>query len=93
MDFRGAPLTELIQACLDSGDEGAWTEFVGRFHRVIASTVVKSCRQHGVTMPETVDDLIQETYAKICSNECRILRDFQSPHPDSAYGLFKATAY
>jgi RNA polymerase sigma-70 factor (ECF subfamily) len=36
-----------------------------------------------------IDDLIQETYLKLCSDRDRILREFQPAHKDAIYGYIK----
>jgi RNA polymerase sigma-70 factor, ECF subfamily len=84
---------ELIAACIDQRDEAAWEEFVRRFHPVIAGTVVRTARRLENTDRQLLDDLVQETYLKICANECRILRQFTPQSPESIFGLLKATAF
>jgi len=39
-----------------------------------------------------VDDLIQETYLKICANECNLLRTFTPRNSESAFGFLKVVA-
>jgi RNA polymerase sigma-70 factor (ECF subfamily) len=55
--------------------------------------VIKGCRSGGPARPELLDDLIQETYLKICANGYRVLREFDSHHPDALFGLLKTVAY
>jgi RNA polymerase sigma-70 factor, ECF subfamily len=43
----------------------------------------------GDSSPQVVDDLIQETYLKLCAGNFRILRSFKSQHPDAFYGYLK----
>lgn len=83
----------MVRACIDSGDEAAWSEFVRRFRAVIAATVLRTARRFGDCEPQVVDDLIQETYLKICSNHCRILREFQPQAEESIFGLLKTVAF
>ena len=49
-------------------------------------------RRWGENAPGIVDDLIQETYIKLCSDKVRILREFQASHPDSIFGFLKVLA-
>ena len=65
----------LIQRCL-LGEEQAWSEFVRAFQPVIALGVIKVARAYGDANPDTVDDLIQQTYLKACAGDCRLLRQF-----------------
>jgi RNA polymerase sigma-70 factor (ECF subfamily) len=84
---------ELIRMCVDTSDTAAWEEFVRRFRPVIAGTVLRTARRFGVSAPNVIDDLIQETYLKICANRCRVLREFQSQADDAIFGLLKTVAF
>lgn len=84
---------DLIGACVDGGDDAAWGEFVRRFRGVIAGTVVRTARRFGNSEPQLIDDLIQETYLKICANRCRVLREFKPQGEDSIFGLLKTVAF
>ena len=55
---------ELVRVCLASADELAWTEFIRRFHTVIASTVLRTARQWCEPSRAQLDDLIQDGYLK-----------------------------
>ena len=39
-----------------------------------------------------VEDLIQETYLKLCVDNCRLLRQFESRHQDSIFAYLKVVA-
>jgi RNA polymerase sigma-70 factor (ECF subfamily) len=82
-------LEELISACAESGDAAAWEEFVRRFHALIAGVVVRTARRWGRESPSLVDDLVQDTYLKICSDRKRMLREFSPFHPEAFYGYLK----
>jgi RNA polymerase sigma-70 factor, ECF subfamily len=82
---------ELICACVESRDDAAWEEFVSRFRRPISLSIIRVNRQRYETPREVLDDLIQETYLKLCSEIVR-LRDFAVVHPDSILGYIKTTA-
>jgi len=84
---------DLIEACVDTGDPAAWEEFVRRFRPVIAGTVMRTARRFGESAPDLIDDLIQETYLKICANRCRILREFKPQAADAVFGLLKTVAF
>jgi len=84
---------ELIGACVESGDPAAWEEFVCRFRPVIAGTVMRTVRRFGESAPQLLDDLIQETYLKICANRCRVLREFKPQGADAVFGLMKTVAF
>ncbi|MGH9581257.1 MAG: RNA polymerase sigma factor, partial [Terriglobales bacterium] len=54
--------------------------------------VLRSARRWGEDSPQLVDELVQETYLKLCADDCRMLREFQPRHPDSIYGYLKVVA-
>jgi RNA polymerase sigma-70 factor (ECF subfamily) len=78
---------------MDKGDAVAWEEFVRRVRPVIARTVLRAARRFGEASPQLMDDLVQETYLKICANDCRVLREFRPKSVESIFGLFKPVAY
>jgi RNA polymerase sigma-70 factor (ECF subfamily) len=80
---------ELIHACAESNDGGAWEEFVVRFHRPISLSILRIAYQWGGTPQQVVDDLVQETYLKLCADKCRLLRDFAVQHPEAVPGYIK----
>jgi len=84
--------TELIRACAGSNDERAWAEFIRRFQVVIAAAVLRTARQWGEPSRPQLDDLIQDTYLKLCENDSRLLRSFQPRHEDSIFGFLKVVA-
>lgn len=88
MDYAALSPEDLVRTCLVAGDESAWAEFIRRFQPLIAGVVLRVCRKCGEVSPQTVDDLIQETYLKLCSDRAR-LRTFESAHPDAIYGYLK----
>jgi RNA polymerase sigma-70 factor, ECF subfamily len=93
VNWTSLPPEDLIRACLDDHATEAWEEFVRRFRPVIAGTVMRTVRRFGETAPELIDDLIQETYLKICADRCRILREFQPESPDAIFGWLKTVAF
>jgi RNA polymerase sigma factor (sigma-70 family) len=93
MDFQRAEIPELLRACAEGRNPDAWREFFARFHNVIASTVIKSCRSYGKAQPELVDDLIQDTYVKLCAHSCQALREFRPDHPDAFFGYLQRVAH
>jgi RNA polymerase sigma-70 factor, ECF subfamily len=82
----------LIRACVGSNDEEAWNEFIARFQSVIACAVLRTTRQWGEPSRPQIDDLIQDTYLKLCKNDYQLLRSFQSRNEESIYGYLKVIA-
>ena len=89
VDYSAIPPQELILACLHDGEESAWAEFIRRFHPLIANVAVRVARQWGEASPQVIDDLIQETYLKLCAERFRLFQNFKSAHQDAIYGFVK----
>jgi len=83
---------QLLTACAGSKDEEAWAEFIRRFQVVIAAAVLRTARHWGEPPRPQLDDLIQDTYLKLCEKDSRLLRSFQPRHEDSIYGFLKVVA-
>ena len=82
----------LIRACAESGERAAWEEFVSRFNRAINLSVIRAARSWSDVPRQVVEDLVQETYLKICADKCRLLLDFATHNPDSVSGYIKTIA-
>ena len=89
MDYASLSPEELVLACRQADDVAAWEEFVRRFHRLIATVALRIARRWGEPSPQLIDDLVQETYLKLCADDFRTLRRFKSNHPDAFYGYLK----
>ena len=89
MDYKSISPEALTRACLESGEEPAWTEFIRRFHPLIARAVLRVSRQWGEASPQVVDDLVQETYLKLCAERASVLRNFSSSNENSIYAFIK----
>ncbi len=66
-----------------------WAEFVRRFRPLISTVVLRTVRQWSEPIPGLLDDLIQETYLKLCSDDCRLLKNFRSQYPSAIFGFLK----
>lgn len=89
MNYAAISPEELVVACLREGNESAWAEFVRRFQPLIARVALRVARQWGEPSPQVIDDLIQETYLKLCAERLRVLRNFKSAHEGAIYGYIK----
>jgi RNA polymerase sigma-70 factor (ECF subfamily) len=69
-----------------------WEEFIARFHRPISLSIIRTAYQWGEIAQQIVDDLVQETYLKLCSNRCRSLLEFSAQHPKAILGYLKTIA-
>lgn len=89
MSYSSQDTCDLIRACADPRNSDAWREFMRRFQKLIAGVALRTCARWGEYSSEAVDDLIQETYLKLCADNGRLLLEFQSQHPDAIFGYLK----
>ena len=94
MDLRKLSNQALLQNCLDSQDEASWTEFVRRFQRVIAGVIHHSLSRwlHRYPDQAQVEDLVQETFKKLCANNRKALRDFDFRDEHALHKFLKVVA-
>jgi RNA polymerase sigma-70 factor (ECF subfamily) len=92
MDGQKLSPQELLRACLTTGSESLWNQFVRTFQPMIASVIIKTLRRWGPPDTALVDDLVQETYLKLCGNNFRALREIQSDHENAVFGFIKVVA-
>lgn len=94
MDPKKLSIQELLQLCLATQDPALWQEFVCRVQPLISKVVGRTARRcrWGSSDPALVDDLIQDTFMKLCANDYRALREFQFEHENSFFGFLKTVA-
>jgi RNA polymerase sigma-70 factor (ECF subfamily) len=90
MDYASLPPDELVRICAHMGQAPAWEEFIRRFNPLIARVVVRTARRWSNCSRSVLDDLVQDTYLKLCSDNCRLLRTFESRQPEAIYSYLKA---
>src|SRR5271156_4584186 len=88
-NYSSMSIEELVRQCSVSRSPEAWEEFVRRFHRLIAVVILRTASRFGDSSKQTVDDLIQETYLKLCADNFRSLRGFEQQHPGAFTGYIK----
>lgn len=89
MNYSAISPEELVLVCFQTGDESAWAEFVRRFHPLIARVVLRVARQWCETSPQVIDDLIQDTYLKLCANRDTFCQKFKSSNQNAVFGYIK----
>jgi RNA polymerase sigma-70 factor (ECF subfamily) len=92
MVLSSVSANELARICSESTSDEAWREFVRRFQRPIALAVLRTARCWGVQSAALLDDLVQETFLRLCADDCRLLKSFVPREPDSVIGYLKVVA-
>jgi RNA polymerase sigma-70 factor (ECF subfamily) len=90
MNENRTSVNDLARACSRSVDAAEWDEFVRRC-APLASLVALRVSRLWVRDPSSaaVDDIVQDTFLKLCEQERRILRDFEPRGEDSFFGLLR----
>jgi len=91
-DLQTLAAVELVRLCLSSQAETAWCEFVRRFQPLIAAVIVKTLRRWTQPQASLIDDLVQETYLKLCASKFKALREFNFVHDKALFGYLRVVA-
>jgi RNA polymerase sigma-70 factor, ECF subfamily len=92
--YSALSLKDLVCLCADGCDDAAWAEFVFRVGTPISLTAMRTasrCREWSPSIVE-VEDLVQETYRKLCKDGWKLLRNFAVQHPGAILGYLRKTA-
>ena len=93
LDWGQWKLHELLQECIHTRDNDLWAEFIRRTQPLITAIILNRLRScPGQIAANVVDDLVQDTYLKLCENDFRPLREFKCDHENGIYGFLKAAA-
>lgn len=85
-------IRDLLHLCLSSDGEVQWREFVRRTQPLIASVIINTVRRWKMPAPSLVDDLIQDTYLKLFSNDKKALRAIKNEFENTIFGYLKVVA-
>jgi RNA polymerase sigma-70 factor, ECF subfamily len=91
MDYQDLAPVQLARLCAQRDSE-AWREFIRRYQRPITLVILRTLREAGSTSTLLIDDLVQETYAALCADGLRLLRDFVEEYPSSLDAMVRAIA-
>jgi RNA polymerase sigma-70 factor (ECF subfamily) len=83
---------DLARLCAVQGGVVEWEEFVRRFSRPIALSVLRVGRLWGETSPAVLDDIAQDVFLKLCEDERKILREFEPRHQESFVAFLKVVS-
>jgi RNA polymerase sigma-70 factor, ECF subfamily len=93
MDESRISVNELAQVCAHSDDASVWEELLRRTTPLAALVAVRVARLWmSPSSPAQVDDIVQETYLRLCEHKRRILSEFEPRGEDSFLGLLRRVA-
>ena len=85
-------IRELLDLCLRSEDQGNWQEFVRRTQPLIANVIINTLRRWREPSPSLVDDLVQETFLRLFSNDRKALRSIRNEYENTIFAFLKRVA-
>ena len=92
MTYQAQSNEQLLRSCAHSANAEAWEEFVRRFQPLIAGVVMRVAERYGQTGSGVVDELVQETFMKLCRNDSKALKEFKAEHDGAVFGFLKTVA-
>ena len=92
MTYQDQSNEQLLQLCARSANAEAWEEFVRRFQPLIAGVAMRVAERYGQNGSGVVDELVQETFLKLCRNDSKALKEFKAEHDGAVFGFLKTVA-
>jgi RNA polymerase sigma-70 factor (ECF subfamily) len=89
MDYKVLSIEQLVEECAERPTPEAWEEFIRRFHKLIAATVMRTLRLYGKSDPDLTEELVQDVYLKLCADDRAVLRRFKPLHENAFLGYLK----
>jgi RNA polymerase sigma-70 factor (ECF subfamily) len=92
MNFSNLPTRELLDYCLKTGDEMAWREFDKKLRPTICGSVKKKLLSKNIKSG-VEQELVQDTYVKLCAHDRRALRNLRWDNDESIFKYAKVVAH
>ena len=83
---------QLLDECLRTNTEEAWAEFIRRLHPLVSGVIVRTAQRYRDLPFSTVEDLVQETYLRLCRDNRRALREFQWRSDSAIFAFVKVVS-
>lgn len=81
-----------LRRCLSGGSAVHWEAFIHLAQPTIAGAVLRTLSRGSITGRETADDLIQDTFLKLCADDYRVLRNFRGDGTPALRAYIKVIA-
>jgi RNA polymerase sigma-70 factor, ECF subfamily len=92
MNLQSLTPAELLRACVDQGTEEMWVLFVQTFQPLIVRSISRVVSRYGASDPALIDDLVQDTFLRLCKENRRVLREFEARHETAIFSYIKVIA-
>jgi len=90
IERTAATLDSTLQEALQTKGLQAWEKFVREAHVVVAAAAFRALARWRYPQKDQVDDLVQETFLKLCLNDFYLLRSFRSGRPEALVAYLRA---
>jgi RNA polymerase sigma factor (sigma-70 family) len=87
-----ANIADALRDCLAAGSPANWEAFIDLAQPVIATAVFRTLRRWNRTDRALADDLIQDTFAKLCAADFRVLRNFRGQDSTALHAYLRVIA-
>jgi RNA polymerase sigma-70 factor (ECF subfamily) len=91
-EATSAELQPILDEAIETNRLHAWEQFAHCAQPIIASTIFRVLSRWRSPRNDYVDDLVQETFVKLCANDYHSLRRFRSTHPGALAAYLRAIA-
>ena len=92
MEQTGESLHRSLDLAIRSGGLESWEQFIREAHGLISATVFSSLSRWQPPQRDRVEDLVQETFLKMCADNFHLLRCFRSNRPEALVAYLRAIA-
>jgi RNA polymerase sigma factor (sigma-70 family) len=90
--MHDSDLVTILGRCLTKGDTADWELFISLAQPIVASGVLRTLSDTARADRALVDDLIQETFVRLCAADFRVLRRFRGADPNALAVYLKTIA-
>lgn len=83
---------DTVKVCLEAPSEAAWIDFVRCFQPLIAAKIRAVVGIYRSQDKALIDDLVQDTFLRLCKDDCKVLRDYQPRGEDCMIAYIRVVA-
>jgi RNA polymerase sigma factor (sigma-70 family) len=80
-----------LRDCLETGAPGAWERFIALAKPVVSSAVFAALRRWNCDRSRA-EDLIQDSFVRLCDADCRVLRNFRGQDVAALHAYLRVIA-
>jgi RNA polymerase sigma-70 factor, ECF subfamily len=86
------PIQILLQRALEENSQKAWEDFVRAVHGQVVHAIYSALASRRILQKDQVEDLVQDTFYRLCDRNFASLRAFASERPEALGAYLRAVA-